>query len=164
MKTKNLFWISLVFFLAVMAGMLWSEQQAGCGKIIIPLEMAENIAAFKQMVANCNLLWIERNTELDFLFLISYTATLIFAFRWLMGHLAMRATLLPLTWLLVVPALCDAVENVHLIKFLHADEATVSTGTFGIYYWCVRVKFALLVIALVILLVLLGKRFFGKQA
>ena len=164
MKNKNLFFISFVFFLIVLAGMLWSEKQATCGdKIIIPLELSTSITAFKALLINgCQINWIERNTYLDFIFIISYTATLFFALRTLIEDLKMADVLMPLVWLVVLPALFDAVENMLLIKFLHADAATVTDTAFSVYYWCVHIKFTLLIVTLLTLAALLINMLYAK--
>ncbi len=147
MTNTKLFIASFGFFLLVMFAMLWSEQQAGCGKIIIPLELAGDINMFKAMVANCNVAWIKYNTEIDFLFLLAYSAPLFFGLRGLLGRFSGYA------WLAFLPAVFDTVENILLIKFLDADVTTLGSMAFTIYYMCVRTKFMLL---LVILLTLLG--------
>ncbi len=164
MKNKNLFFISFSIFLVVLAGMLWTEKQATCGnQIIIPLEMASSITAFKALlIEGCKLEWIERNTQLDFLFLITYTATLFFALRTLIEGLALEDVLRPLVWLVVLPALFDAVENVLLIKFLYAGAASVSESTFSIYYWCVHIKFTLIIVTLLTILALFVKILYSK--
>ena len=164
MKNKNLFFLSFVIFLIVMAGMLWTEKQATCGsEIIIPLELASSITAFKALlISTCELEWIERNTQLDFLFLITYTATLIFAFRTLTEDFKQAEMLKTVSWLIALPALFDAVENCLLIKFLYADAATVSESTFSIYYWCVHIKFVLIAVILLTVLTLFGKIIYSK--
>ena len=164
MKNKNLFYASFAFFLLVLVGMLWSEKQATCGSsVIIPLELATSITAFKALLIDgCQINWIERNTYLDFIFLISYTATLFFALRTLIEDLKMADVLIPLVWLAVLPALFDAVENVLLIKFLYADAATVSDTLFSVYYWCVHIKFTLLIVTLLTLLALLINMLYAK--
>ena len=158
MKNKNLFFISLVIFIVTMFGMLWTEKQATCGEtIIIPLELASSITAFKALLINgCNLDWIERNTYLDFVFILTYTATIFFGFRSLSDRFN------SLTWLVVIPGIFDAVENVHLIKFLRTDASAVTATSFSIYYWCVHIKFALLVVIVLTLLLLALKAVYSK--
>jgi len=158
MKNKKLFYLSFAAFVITLVGMLWTEAQATCGeKIIIPLEMAPSIAAFKALlVSSCKLVWIARNTYLDFLFILTYTATIFFAFRSLLECFH------SLVWLVLLPGLFDSVENVHLLLFLKADESAVSATSFSIYYWCVHIKFALLVVILLCLLVLAVKVAYGK--
>jgi hypothetical protein len=165
MKNKNLFFLSFLIFLAVMAGMLWSEKQATCGStIIIPLELTTSITEFKALLIDgCQLHWIERNTYLDFLFLITYTATLFFALRTLIEDLKMADVFMPLVWLVVLPALFDAVENVLLIKFLYAPADTVSHAAFSVYYWCVHIKFTLLILTLLTLLALFINMVYAKM-
>ena len=164
MKNKNLFFACFAFFIVVLVGMLWSEKQSLCGKdIIIPLELADSIAAFKALlVSSCRLEWIERNTYLDFVFIISYTTTLFFALRTLTEDLKLADVLRPLIWLVVLPGMFDAVENVLLIKFLYIDASTVSDSLFSLYYWCVHIKFAMLIVILVITLVLFAKNMVTK--
>ncbi len=158
MKNKNLFFISFAIFIVTMIGMLWTEKQSGCGKdIIIPLELAPSITAFKELlVSSCRLEWIESNTYLDFVFILTYTATIFFAFRSLTDSFK-----LPI-WLVVLPGIFDAVENVHLLKFLRADANNVSEMSFSIYYWCVYIKFGLLIVILLALLVLAIKALYTK--
>ncbi|HLP20840.1 MAG TPA: hypothetical protein VK174_11095 [Chitinophagales bacterium] len=156
MSNKKLFLFSFVSFLLVMAGMLWTEQQAGCGKVIIPLELEPSIAAFKQRIAACDITWLATNTQLDFLFLIAYSATLFFALRGLSDKLS------PLAWLTFLPGVFDSIENVLLLKFLYADQAEISAGVYSIYYWCVRIKFGILIIILLTLLVLVGQWIYKK--
>ena len=164
MKNKNLFYVSFAFFLLVLVGMLWSEKQATCGgTVIIPLELATSITAFKALLINgCRLNWIERNTYLDFIFIISYTATLFFALRTLIEDLASAEMLMPLAWLIVLPGLFDAIENVLLIKFLYTDAATVSDTAYSVYYWCVRIKFTMLIVALLSVLALVLQILYAK--
>ena len=158
MKNKNLFFISFTIFIVTMFGMLWTEKQATCGEtIIIPLELASSITAFKALlISSCKLEWIERNTYLDFVFILTYTATIFFAFR------SLTEKFNSLTWLVVLPGIFDAVENVHLIKFLRVDASAVSETSFSIYYWCVHIKFALLGVILITLLALSAKALYGK--
>ncbi len=164
MKNKNLFYASFAFFLLVLVGMLWSEKQATFGStIIIPLELSTSITEFKALLIDgCQLQWIERNTYLDFLFLITYTATLFFALRTLIEDLKMADVFMPLAWLVVLPALFDAVENVLLIKFLYAPADTVSHAAFSLYYWCVHIKFTLLIVTLLTLLALVINRLYAN--
>lgn len=157
MTDKKLSIFSFVFFLLTLAGMLWTEQQAGCGKVIIRLELEPDITLFKRCVANCNLDWIASNTQLDFLFLIAYSAVLFFVWRGVAGRLKYLA------WVTLVPGLFDVIENIHLLKFLYAAEADVTTGSYAIYYWCVRLKFAVLVVVMLTLVGLIGKWFFIKN-
>ena len=148
-----------------MAGMLWTEKQATCGStIIIPLELTTSITEFKALlIEGCNLDWIKTNTYLDFLFLITYTATFFFALRTLIEDLKMADVFMPLTWLVVLPALFDAVENVLLIKFLYAPADNVSHAAFSVYYWCVHIKFTLLIVTLLTLLALLVNMLYAKM-
>ena len=150
--------ISFAAFILTLAGMLWSEQQAGCGTIIIPLELVPDIATFKRMILGCNVDWLKRNTLLDFVFLVTYSSTLYYGLKSLSARLA------PYAWLTLLPAAFDCVENVLLIKFLYADVADVSPTAFSTYYFCVHIKFVLLVIILITLLVLALKLLFGKLA
>jgi hypothetical protein len=165
MKNKKLFFASFIFFLVVLAGMLWTEKQSECQKdIIIPLELASSISAFKALlVISCKLEWIEKNTQLDFVFIISYTLTFFFALRFLTQDLELAVTLRPLIWLVMLPGILDAVENTLLIKFLYADANSVSDGLYSLYYWCVHLKFAMIIIILSIILVLFGKKMFGGR-
>lgn len=142
MSNKNLFLISFGAFLVTMGGMLWTEAQAGCGKVIIPLELDPNIAAFKQRIAACDISWIAANTKLDFVFLLAYSATLFLGWRGIAGkaqHLA---------WFTLLPGLFDAVENINLLDFLYLSEQEVSASSYNTYYWCVRIKFGILVVVL----------------
>ncbi|HLP52593.1 MAG TPA: hypothetical protein VK154_17010 [Chitinophagales bacterium] len=156
MTNTKLFLFSFVSFLMLTAGMLWTEQQAGCGKVIIPLELESSIASFKQRIAACDITWLATNTQLDFLFLIAYSATLFFALR------ALSDKLSPLAWLTFLPGLFDTIENVLLLKFLYADQAQVTAGVYSIYYWCVRIKFGILIIVLLTLLALVGQWLYRK--
>ena len=160
MKNKNLFFISFTIFIVTVFGMLWTEKQATCGEtIIISLELSTSISAFKELlISTCNLDWIERNTYLDFVFILTYTATIFFAFRSLSDRFN------SLTWLVVIPGIFDAVENVHLIKFLRADASAVSETSFSIYYCCVHIKFVLLIVIVFLLLGLAAKALYKKIA
>ena len=146
MQNRYYFPVAFVFFLLVMAGMLWTEKRSACGSdIIIPLELAPDIQSFKALlVPACKLEWIERNTKLDFVFLVSYTLAILAALHAL-AKSPQTVWLKPLSILSVFPALLDAVENVHLLKFLTAEVNSVTTAEYAVYSWCVRIKFALLV-------------------
>lgn len=156
MSNKNLFLISFGAFLVTMGRMLWTEAQAGCGKVIIPLELEPNIAAFKQRIAGCDISWIAANTKLDFVFLLAYSATLFFGWRAVAGksqHLA---------WVTLLPGLFDTVENVNLLDFLYLSEQEVSCSSYNAYYWCVRIKFIILTLVLLALLRMAGKLVYEK--
>lgn len=156
MTNRNLFIFSFIAFVVLTAGMLWTEQQAGCGKVIIPLELEPTIAAFKQRIAICDITWLATNTQLDFLFLMAYSATLFFALRSLSDAFARWA------WVALLPGVFDTIENVLLLKFLYANESEVAAGTYSIYYWCVRIKFGILILILLTLLVLVGQWLYKK--
>lgn len=156
MSNKNLFLISFAAFLVTMGGMLWTEAQAGCGKVIIPLELDPNIAAFKQRIATCDISWIAANTKLDFVFLLAYSATLYFGWRGISGKAQNIA------WLTLLPGVFDAIENIHLLDFLYLSEQEVSSSAYNTYYWCVRIKFFILVAVLVGLLAFVVK-WFGQR-
>jgi hypothetical protein len=74
----------------------------------------------------------------------------------------MADVFMPLTWLAVLPALFDAVENVLLIKFLYADAATVSDTAYSVYYWCVHIKFTMLIVAVLTVLALVLQILYAK--
>lgn len=159
MQNRYYFPVAFVFFLLIMAGMLWTEKRAECGSsIIIPLELAPDIESFKSLLAPaCKLEWIERNTKLDFMFLISYTLVILAAFHAL-ANSPKDKWLKPVCILSVFPAVFDAVENIHLLKFLKVDIASVTTAEYSVYYWCVHLKFALLLFIVAFILVLAVKR------
>jgi len=116
------------------------------------------------LISTCKLEWIERNTQLDFLFLITYTATLIFAFRTLTEDFQSAEKLKTVSWLIALPAFLDAVENCLLIKFLYADASAVSEATFSIYYWCVHIKFVLIAVILLTVIALFVRMGYRKIA
>lgn len=156
MSNGKLLSLSAGAFALALAGMLWTEQQAGCGRVIIPLELTTHIEAFKAMIAGCDIEWLRRNTQLDFVFLITYSLVLVFGLKSLSDRLS------PYAWFAFLPACFDAVENVFLIKFLDADITTISSAAFTTYYMCVRTKFAMLAIILVALIVLLVRASYIK--
>ncbi len=159
MKNKYLFLISFVAFLITMQGMLYTEKLATCGaQIIIPLELAPSATIFKNLLTNsCNLDWIERNTQLDFLFILTYTATIFFALIGLTESSAWLKSKQKYLWLVILPGILDAIENVHLIKFLRLDVSQISDASYHTYSSCVHAKFILL-IALVLTIALLSAK------
>lgn len=156
MNSNRRLLLSFGAFMLTLAGMLWSERQAGCGTIIIPLELAPDISSFKQMISGCNIEWLKRNTLLDFLFLSTYSATLFYGLKSLSARMA------PYAWVTLLPAVFDCIENVLLIRFLYADESTVSSSVFSVYYTCVHIKFVLLVVILIALMAIALKKLFNR--
>ncbi len=159
MKNKYLFLISFVVFLITMQGMLYTEKLATCGaQVIIPLELAPSAIAFKSLLnSSCNLDWIERNTQLDFLFILTYTATIFFALKGLTESSTWLKSKQKYLWLVILPGVLDAIENVHLIKFLRLDISQISDASYNTYSLCVHTKFVLL-IALVLTIALLSAK------
>ncbi len=159
MSARFYFAVSLVFFLLVTAGMLYTEKKAACGgNIIIPLEMAPDIQSFKALlVPACQLEWVERNTKLDFVFLVAYTALIIATLYTLQGT-PPAGWFKPLVVLSVFPALFDAIENFLLLKFLHVFAANITTAEYAVYFWCVRLKFGVLLVIVGFILFLLARR------
>ncbi len=159
MKNKYLFLISFVVFLITMQGMLYTEKLAACGeKIIIPLELASSAIAFKGLLnSSCNLDWIERNTQLDFLFILTYTATIFFALKGLTESSTWLKSKQKYLWLVILPGVLDAIENVHLIKFLQLDTSQISDVSYNTYSLCVHTKFVLLIVLLLTIVALSAK-------
>lgn len=159
MQNRYYFPSALTFFLLVMAGMLWTEKRSACGNdIIIPLELAPDIQSFKTLLLpTCKLEWIERNTKLDFVFLISYTLVILAAFHAL-AKSPKDVWLKPMCILSIFPGALDAVENIHLLRFLKADIASVTATEYSVFYWCVHIKFALLLFIVAFVVVLAVKR------
>lgn len=166
MKNKYLFLISFVVFLITMAGMLYTEKLATCGeKIIIPLELAPSAIAFKNLlISSCNLDWIERNTQLDFLFILTYTATIFFALKGLTESSIWLKSKQKYLWLVILPGVLDAIENVHLIKFLRLDISQISDASYSTYSWCVHVKFVLLIVLVLTIGALSVKEIYQRVA
>lgn len=147
MKNKYLFLISFVVFLITMQGMLYTEKLATCGaQIIVPLELAPSALVFKSLLkSSCNLDWIERNTQLDFLFILTYTATIFFALKGLTESSTRLKSKQKYLWVVILPGILDAIENVHLIKFLRLDISQINDASYSTYSLCVHVKFVLLI-------------------
>lgn len=159
MKNKYLFLISFVVFLITMQGMLYTEKLANCGaQIIIPIELAPTAIAFKDLLnSSCNLDWIERNTQLDFLFILTYTATIFFALKALTEYSSWFKSKQKYLWLVFLPGILDAIENVHLIKFLRLDISQISSASYNIYTFCVHTKFVMLIVLLLLIVTLTAK-------
>jgi hypothetical protein len=138
--------------------MLYTGAQAGGDKdIIIKLELAPNIEAVQNMLAPydaTHTAWLRLNTQLDFVFILTYSLTFFFAFAYILEG----KTWSRLAWLAFVPGLLDVVENNFILIFLQHD---YSTPYFAIYYWCVHLKWGLIPVLLLPslgLLVWLGYR------
>ena len=157
MNSKNKFLISIVFVLVMAAVMLFTESKSeGEQGIIIKLELAPNIQSVEQLVAKFydeHILWLRLNTQLDFIFLLTYTSLFLFALKGLWERLFKTNPSALLLCVAFVPGVLDVVENLFLLDFLNRD---FSTSYFSVYYWCVHAKWALVGVFVILSFIQLG--------
>jgi hypothetical protein len=157
MSTKGKFLISIVLVLSMGALMLYTESLAGGESgIIVKLELVPTLAEAEQLVAKYDdehLQWLRVNTLLDFVFILTYTALFFFALKGLLDLFGAVPNYLLLLGVASLPGVLDVVENIFILQFLDRD---FSTSYFEVYYWCVHVKWTLVVIFILLSLGRLG--------
>ena len=163
MNSKNKFLISILFVIAMAAVMLFTESKSeGEQGIIIKLELAPNIHAVEQLVSKFDdehIQWLRLNTQLDFIFLLTYTSLFVFALKGLWERLYKTNPSALLLGFAFIPGVLDIVENFFILSFLNRD---FSTSYFNIYYWCVHAKWVLVGAFVILSLIQLGWIIYGK--
>ena len=147
--------------------MLFTERQSGSDHgIIIKLELAPSLELVQKLTGSYDephIRWLRLNTELDFFYIISYTALFFFAFEGLLERFSTTGKLKLLVFLAAIPGIFDVVENLFLLNFLNHD---FRTPYFSIYYFSVHIKWALVCsfsfLALVQLGLILRDKFLAK--
>lgn len=95
------------------------------------------------------------NLGLDYLFLLLYSASIAMALLWLTGGLALpwiTSLAIVLAWGQWLAAALDAVENLALLTMLFQNPMEPWPQ---VAWWCAAVKFALVIVGLIMVLVLL---------
>ncbi len=123
---------------------------------LLAIEFAPNAQAFNALITDVEL--VRRNTYIDFGFMLAYTAMFYFSGRVLYDLL--QFTTRKLLFVLLLPFLFDAVENLLLLQMLgKAPEDYLSFWTF---YYAVRLKWFFVVPgSIVSLMVLLFEVYVG---
>ncbi len=157
MNSKNKFLISIVFVLAMAAVILFTESKAeGEQGIIVKLELAPNIQAVEQLVLKFDdehIQWLRLNTQLDFIFILTYSSLFFFALKGLWKRLYKTNPSALLLCVAFVPGVLDVVENLFILGFLNRN---FSTAYFSIYYGCVHAKWVLVGVFVLLSLIQLG--------
>lgn len=158
---KFLYSLIPVFLMIVV--MLYTGAQAGGDKdIVIKLELAPNIETVQSLLApydEAHIQWLRLNTQLDFVFILTYSFVFFFAISWWLDKFTQTDQWNQIPFLAFVPGILDVIENNFILVFLRHD---FGTAYFNYYYWCVHIKWGLVPAMLVPSLGLLGLLIFKK--
>ena len=149
--------ISVLAVVIVSWLMLYTESKSdGEAGIIVKLELAPTIETVKHLLAPFDeehISWLRVNTELDFLFIITYSALFFFALKGLLegwGKTNQWKVFLPLAF---AAGVLDVIENLFILNFLNRD---FSTPFFSIYYIVVHLKWGLVAVFVLLSLIYLA--------
>src|SRR5688500_10695468 len=163
MDTKRKFLIGIAMVVAVAGLMLYTESKSGGeSRIIVKLELAGTIEEVEYLLLNYNedqLEWLRINTQIDFLFLLTYTSLFLFGLKGLLESYGNKKERNWMLLLALVPGILDAVENVFILNFLNRD---FSTPYYNVYYWVVHLKWGLVAIFVLLCLLYLIRIIGGK--
>ena len=152
---KFLWSVAAVF--AVAALLLFAEWQSGDDHgIIVKLELAPSIQEIEKLVSSYDdehLQWLRLNTQLDFLFIVTYSSLFFFAATGLLEKMKRTGNLKWLTTITYVPAILDVIENAFILQFLQRDFGTLH---FQLYHNCVITKWILVAAFVLLSIIYLG--------
>ena len=163
MKNTKPFLYCLVPVFIMIGVMIYTGSQAGGDKnIIVKLELAQDIDIAQALLApydEVHLQWLRLNTQLDFVFILTYSMLFYFALVFWISKIPAAKDWSQVPLLAFIPGLLDVVENLFILRFLNHD---FSTTNFSLYYWCVHIKWGLIPFLLIPTLGLLALLIYKK--
>ena len=159
MTNTKKFLLALIPVFIMIGVMVYTGAQAGGDKnLIVKLELAPTIELAKDLLApydEDHLRWLGLNTQLDFVFILTYSVLFFFALNYFLAISKWK----PLAFLAFVPGLLDVIENIFILDFLNHD---FTTQHFAFYYWCVHIKWGMIPFLVIASLGLIGLLFYKK--
>jgi len=132
--------------------------------IIIAFELAGNTATAQSIISN----WspeqinnVKTSIYLDFGFILAYCSAFMFACRAASNFSGVQffiKTGLQLSWIVWLAGLCDAIENIAMLRTL----SELSQTSVSIAFYFATIKFGILLIALIFVLISLVIGVFTK--
>jgi len=116
---------------------------------LLTIEFASDATVFENLVNTADNL--ERNTYIDFLFMIGYTALFYFSGR--VVYDLLQFTSRKLLFILFFPLIFDLVENVLLLQML--GKSSVDYLSFSTFYYAVRLKWLFAIPGTIVLIITL---------
>ncbi len=163
MKNTKPFLYCLVPVFIMIGVMIYTGSQAGGDKnIIVKLELAQDIDIAQALLApydEAHLQWLRLNTQLDFVFILTYSMLFYFAMVFWISKIPAAKDWSQVPLLAFIPGVLDVVENLFILRFLNHD---FSTTNFSLYYWCVHIKWGLIPFLLIPSLSLLALIIYKK--
>jgi hypothetical protein len=131
---------------------------------IVAFELAGNVTTAQEIISTWGPEQLERvktSIYLDFGFILVYCSAFMFACRAAANYSGVQFfinTVQQLTWIVWIAGLCDAIENIAMLRTL----SEISQTSVSIAFYFATIKFGILLIALIFVLISLVAGFFTK--
>jgi hypothetical protein len=153
------------FLLALVATVIWFfVMRPFTPPNIVAFELAGNVATTQEIISSWGPEQLERvktSIYLDFGFILVYCSAFMFACRAAANYSGVQFfinTVQQLTWIVWIAGLCDAIENIAMLRTL----SEISQTSVSIAFYFATIKFGILLIALIFVLISLVAGFFTK--
>jgi len=153
------------FLLALVATVIWFfVMRPFTPPNIVAFELAGNVATTQEIISSWGPEQVERvktSIYLDFGFILVYCSAFMFACRAAANYSGVQFfinTVQQLTWIVWIAGLCDAIENIAMLRTL----SEISQTSVSIAFYFATIKFGILLIALIFVLISLVAGFFTK--
>jgi hypothetical protein len=153
------------FLLALAATILWFFiMRPFTPSNIVAFELAGNVDTAQEIISNWSTEQIDNvktSIYLDFAFILTYCSAFMFACRAASSYSRVQffiKTSKQLVWLIWISGVCDAIENIAMLRTLNE----ISQISVSIAFYVATIKFSILLIALIFVLISLITGLFSK--